>query len=248
MQSFSPVMLARIDGAPPQAAPDFSVLMEAMRAGRVEVPWWVLLGNFVLGVLSIWVVSKWFAGEKGTIGRALLLILGWVGMGIVLGFIMALGIGVVVAKAGTGGGAILVFGCLFLLLFLVSIVAVPSMVYEINTLKSIGFVVVNLILSFSLQAAFEFLVLGSTLNSRLEGLRTGIALARRSPEDIEALRAQLRQRKSELQRRYEQLEIHRLHLPPGDARERQAYEREKADYEADLERLRAEAALLPPAR
>jgi hypothetical protein len=243
MQSFSPPMLALAASAPLSAAPDLSAVMEAMQAGRLAVPWWLWMVNFLLGVLSIWVSSKLFAGERATIGRALLLIVGWTGVGIVLGLILGLGMVVVMAKASAGGAVVV--GLLFLLLFLVSIVAVPSVVYEINALKSIGFVVVYLVLACVSQLGFHLLMFGVPQFDP-QRFRTAMVRARPTPEDPEDVRARLRERQGDLYRRYEQLEIHRLHLPPGDWRERGRYEREKADYEADLADLREEAAKLPP--
>lgn len=239
-------MLAQASAPALPLPPDPTAALQAMRAsvgaGQLAV---FGVASLCAGIVAIWLASLPVAGDRATFGRALKVWASIVGLAVVIAVSAAIGLPLAMKAGGGVRVAILVglFGCLGL----VGIIGIPMKVYEISVLRSIAWNVIHLIVGCAIQFGLNMGFLGSAPSIDPQSFRQLIAPTPPVQVDVEAVRRQLRERQEALVRRHELLEIRRRHLPPGDAQARDEYAREKAIYDADLERLRADARqTLPP--
>lgn len=226
----TPELLAAIDTSKLTAATSMS-----LAAGLT-----LLAIVVVLSVIANWIASLVVAQAYATIGRAFLVLIGETAAGIAFGFFGAL---CYLFLGSTGASEpVLAFTVLVIgVLFLVTMVAIPMQVYDIDVFRSICFLVLSWLLGF---------VISSTAGSMLGGA-AGFA---QSPAQIERLLKTLKvkqqgrdtgdsefsERQAQLRRRQEQLEIRRKYLPPNDARALVEYQRDRDAFEREVERFRAD--------
>jgi hypothetical protein len=139
MQPFSPA---------PNSAEAWQTLVNTLGMERLIA---LFAGSIVLSILAYWIASLCVASERATLGRA---VLTWLGI-LLLGFVVAVAFGVLtpfVARAsGTVGTLCLIaaFVCGLIATFL----GVPMKVYQIGIGRSVGYVLLAIIVGGALSVA-----------------------------------------------------------------------------------------------
>jgi hypothetical protein len=203
----------------------------------------VLAITIVASILANWLASQLLAKQNGTLDRAALTFVAQVVAVIVFTVILLFFLVILGAlKAQSDVVAIGLFGAgaLFLMVW----ISIPMQIYQIGILRSIGFILLSIIIggvvSSIAQDKFVGPIATDKLTARIEQIvAMANARAKAAPDSPDA---DLAKRQAALQQRYEQLEIRRRYLPPNDHKAFAEYERDRAAYERDLEKLKAEGA------
>lgn len=226
----TPELLAAVDTSKMMSATGIS-----LAAGLT-----ILAIAVALSVLANWVASLVVAQHYATIGRAFLAFIGQAAAGIAFGFFG----GLCYVFLGTTGASdpVLAFTVLVIgVLFLVTLVAIPMQVYDLDIFRSICFLVLSWLLGFVISSTAGSMLGGAAgfgqTPAQIDRLLKAIKVKQRGGE---AADPEFTKRQELLRRRYEQLEIRRKYLPPNDRKALVDYQRDREAFDREVEQFRAD--------
>ena len=202
-----------------------------------------LIVSQMLTVFSYWISSMVVAREKGTLANAFR---AWF-MFLVIAAIAGLGVAAIIIW--TGKNAVPIVLAAFLVGVLIPIIMVPMRVYGLGCGGTILFVIIQLVVSGILQGGVVFVAerwapealddeLTSKFWNRVDSELGRTAKSKPSTETPESLQL----RRDELARRGEQLAIRKQYTSKNDPSAAAQYERDKAAYDRDAAKLKADEA------
>jgi hypothetical protein len=192
-------------------------------------------------VFGNWFASFVLAKRFATLGRAALTMIAEI-----LG-VFAFGVAIVLFAVFLGAAEARpeLMGLAFIggfILYIVVIIAIPMQIYEIGILRSIGFLLLSALVAGVVSNIAKSAIVGPIRTDKLPtSVEQFTALVKANYRSGEAPDPDLQQRQAALQKRFKQLEIRRKYLPPNDHKEFAAYERDRTEYERDLEQFKADS-------